>query len=148
MQCYYCKNKFDVLAPLSIDLCLVRYVCANCTRAHCHRPESDVSKLTDNLTDTIAGIAFEVGYRVSEEMAARPGPVWPTDAWQRELRRIVRAKVHSVLCDYFLGQFVPKPYHIAPDGTSITCIRCGSTSYNLNDVHNHYCGACRVTYDT
>lgn len=25
-------------------------------------------------------------------------------------------------------------YLIAPDGTSITCSRCGRTSYNLNDV--------------
>jgi hypothetical protein len=33
-------------------------------------------------------------------------------------------------------------YTIAPDGGSITCHRCGRTSYNLDDIMGLYCGAC------
>jgi ribosomal protein L37E len=35
-------------------------------------------------------------------------------------------------------------YSIADDGKSITCHRCGRTSYNINDVVNRYCGACKI----
>jgi hypothetical protein len=38
----------------------------------------------------------------------------------------------------------------APEETklpSITCPRCGRTSYNLNDVRERYCGACHVFLD-
>jgi ribosomal protein L37E len=27
---------------------------------------------------------------------------------------------------------------------AITCLRCGLTSYNLNDVVNRYCGNCHL----
>jgi ribosomal protein L37E len=30
---------------------------------------------------------------------------------------------------------------------SITCPRCGATSYNLNDVKHRYCGACHQFHD-
>jgi len=30
---------------------------------------------------------------------------------------------------------------------SITCPRCGKTSYNLNDVRERYCGFCHVFLD-
>ncbi len=34
------------------------------------------------------------------------------------------------------------------DGTGcITCFTCGYTSWNDNDVKNHYCGFCRVFLD-
>jgi hypothetical protein len=36
---------------------------------------------------------------------------------------------------------------ISEDGKSITCKRCKRTSYNLNDVQNHYCGHCHVFHD-
>ena len=39
------------------------------------------------------------------------------------------------------------PYTIAADGGSITCHRCDRTSYNMNDVDNHYCYACRLFLD-
>jgi hypothetical protein len=39
------------------------------------------------------------------------------------------------------------PYTIAEDGCSITCHRCGRTSYNAGDVENHYCGACKIFHD-
>jgi len=35
-------------------------------------------------------------------------------------------------------------YTVAPDGKSITCHTCGLTSYNLNDVAQRYCGACKL----
>lgn len=38
-------------------------------------------------------------------------------------------------------------YVLAPDGRSITCRVCGSTSHNANDVAYHYCGACGCFHD-
>src|ERR1700690_4304978 len=35
-----------------------------------------------------------------------------------------------------------KTFTLAPDGKSITCLKCGKTSYNLNDVKEKYCGFC------
>lgn len=31
-----------------------------------------------------------------------------------------------------------------PNGSSITCPRCGMTSFNPNDVRNNYCGNCHI----
>ena len=33
-------------------------------------------------------------------------------------------------------------FTIADDGKSITCLRCGMTSHNPNDVWERYCGRC------
>jgi ribosomal protein L37E len=33
-------------------------------------------------------------------------------------------------------------YVIGDNGWSITCARCGLTSYNINDVVQRYCGNC------
>lgn len=38
-------------------------------------------------------------------------------------------------------------YTIGVDGKSITHHVCGMTSHNLNDVTQHYCGACKVFLD-
>lgn len=38
-------------------------------------------------------------------------------------------------------------FKIAPDGKSITCLRCGMTSWSLKDVEHHYCGHCKVFHD-
>jgi ribosomal protein L37E len=38
-------------------------------------------------------------------------------------------------------------YRIADDGRSITCRRCGKTSYNMSDVAHRYCGHCKVFHD-
>jgi hypothetical protein len=35
-----------------------------------------------------------------------------------------------------------KNYRISETGASITCLLCGRTSWNLNDVRDKYCGAC------
>jgi hypothetical protein len=40
-----------------------------------------------------------------------------------------------------------RTYTIAPGDRSITCHRCGRTSYNLEDVANLYCGACHRFHD-
>ena len=40
-----------------------------------------------------------------------------------------------------------KTYVIAADGLSITCIRCGRTSYNLKDVRFVYCGHCHIFHE-
>jgi hypothetical protein len=36
---------------------------------------------------------------------------------------------------------------IAADGKSITCLRCGKTSYNFNDVKYRYCAHCKRFHD-
>ncbi len=33
------------------------------------------------------------------------------------------------------------------DGESITCFRCGMTSYNLQDMYRRYCGNCHVFHE-
>ena len=38
-------------------------------------------------------------------------------------------------------------FTISADGKSITCHTCGHTSYNLNDVAQRYCGACKLFLD-
>ncbi len=38
-------------------------------------------------------------------------------------------------------------YVISPDGASITCARCGTTSHNPEDVAQHYCAACHRFHD-
>ena len=38
-------------------------------------------------------------------------------------------------------------YTIGQDGKSITCLRCGRTSHNRNDVAQRYCGYCHVFHD-
>jgi hypothetical protein len=38
-------------------------------------------------------------------------------------------------------------YTISEDGLSITCLICGMTSHNLNDVAHKYCGRCHVFLD-
>lgn len=95
--------------------------------------------LGEILIDVIASLSFEIGRRASEEIRER-GMRFPVP---EEIERIARAKAHGVLVDYFLGQFKPASYVIADDGKSITCVRCGSTSYNLNDVKERYCGHCK-----
>src|SRR5687767_2531600 len=34
-------------------------------------------------------------------------------------------------------------YSIGENGQSITCLRCGKTSYNANDVQHKFCGHCK-----
>lgn len=38
-------------------------------------------------------------------------------------------------------------YSISPDGTAITCHRCGRISHSANDVQFHYCGNCHQFHD-
>jgi ribosomal protein L37E len=40
-----------------------------------------------------------------------------------------------------------KRYTIGNEGKSITCHRCGMTSWSAGDVSHHYCGNCNVFHD-
>lgn len=40
-----------------------------------------------------------------------------------------------------------KKYLISEDGSSITCLKCGLTSFNSFDVKEKYCGHCSVFHD-
>lgn len=40
--------------------------------------------------------------------------------------------------------FVTHRYQISRDGSEITCLLCGRTSHNPNDVAQRYCGHCHI----
>jgi hypothetical protein len=40
-----------------------------------------------------------------------------------------------------------KGYTIAPDGSWITCHRCGRRSFHRMDVAHRYCGFCKLFHD-
>lgn len=64
-----------------------------------------------------------------------PGHRWSAD-WE------------DVTCqECLLGREVIDTFTISTDGKSITCKRCNKTSYNTNDVEQHYCGFCHVFHD-
>lgn len=37
-----------------------------------------------------------------------------------------------------------RTYFVAPDGQSITCLRCLRTSYHPEDIAQCYCGSCKI----
>jgi len=41
----------------------------------------------------------------------------------------------------------PPTYRIEASRKSITCLGCGRTSFNANDVAQRYCGFCHVFHD-
>lgn len=41
----------------------------------------------------------------------------------------------------------PLTFTIGPEANSITCLGCGLTSYNPNDVKIRWCGHCHVFHD-
>ncbi len=38
-------------------------------------------------------------------------------------------------------------YEVAKDGNSILCLRCGSRSWNFNDIRFCYCAVCKVFHE-
>jgi hypothetical protein len=38
-------------------------------------------------------------------------------------------------------------YTISDDRQSITCMRCGMTSHNPNDIAQYYCAACKIFHE-
>ena len=73
----------------------------------------------------------------------REGPPvnWPEDhRWSSDWK--------DVTCDdCLLGRGLIHTFIISADGRAITCLRCKRTSYNPNDVREHYCGECAVFHD-
>ena len=45
------------------------------------------------------------------------------------------------------GRELIPTYSISADGKSFTCFACQRTSYNPEDVKNHYCGFCHAHHD-
>jgi hypothetical protein len=41
----------------------------------------------------------------------------------------------------------PTSYELAPDGSWIKCLRCGTTSWNTGDVQHRYCGKCHAFHE-
>lgn len=52
------------------------------------------------------------------------------------------AALHRAAC-HIPGTPTDATYTLSPGGCSITCHRCGRTSYNVGDIDNRYCGFCR-----
>jgi hypothetical protein len=100
--------------------------------------KEDIKALSDRITDTLGALAFEIASRVREVKASPED--WHNDDYRWSM---VRTAAVFVLTDYFLGKFIPRTYIEAEDGGSITCTRCGKTSYNTNDVAQKYCGNCK-----
>jgi hypothetical protein len=62
---------------------------------------------------------------------------WSAQAKRRQHeRKVLEAMVAS-----------RRSYTIADDGKSITCHRCGKTSYHIEDVRHRYCGHCHIFHD-
>ena len=57
----------------------------------------------------------------------------------------------GVLLDWALGRnpnlSATTPYWISDDGKSITCLCCGATSHNANDVAKKYCANCHTFHE-
>lgn len=98
----------------------------------------EIKKLGDKLIDALGGLSYEIGKQVTK-VHARPED-WLKDEF---IERTVHKAALHVLLDYFLGRLQPRPYVVAADGMSITCTRCGFTSYNPNDIAQKYCGMCK-----
>lgn len=74
-------------------------------------------------------------------MMVRPPKDWPDGhAWASDWQ-------HVDCADCLSGREPCLTYTIAADNRSITCLRCRMTSYNLNDIEQHYCGHCHVFHD-
>ncbi len=58
-----------------------------------------------------------------------------------------KVEIKGCICGYAklgatIGEHVADVYEERMQTKSITCPRCGRTSYNLNDIREGYCGAC------
>jgi len=82
-----------------------------------------------------------MGYGMTACLANGPPSRWPDDhRWS-----VNWDDVNCAGC--IAGKELIHTFTIAPDGKSITCLRCHKTSYNQNDVAHHYCGHCHVHHD-
>ncbi len=76
-------------------------------------------------TMSVVLAAFWIGYRI-------------------RLHRVHNLIIKNVIKNATAG--LPR-YTVAPDGKSITCHRCGLTSYNQRDIEHRYCGECHRFHD-
>jgi hypothetical protein len=91
-----------------------------------------------NITAKVLELASAIADRTSASLAAQGAPV------TRDVcKHVVREQASNVLLMWLLGEKLDLPsYVLADDGSSITCLVCGTTSYNVNDVEKKYCGRC------
>lgn len=81
-----------------------------------------------------------VSYGVAACMKPGPPKDWPPD-------HLWSSRWQEVTCrDCLKGQPYIDTFTLTTDG-GITCLRCKATSYNPNDVEQHYCGRCHVHHD-
>lgn len=82
-----------------------------------------------------------VQYGLVACMREMPPAKWPDGhRWSSDWK--------DVTCPHCLrGRDEPYTFHIDLNGPSITCKICGLTSFNKNDVIQHYCAHCRVFHD-
>jgi hypothetical protein len=71
------------------------------------------------------------------QLASDQGPVRLLDTSQV-------ADDHQFGVNDELTELHVQAFNTAPVSLSITCLRCGKTSYNHNDVRERYCGSCHT----
>jgi len=88
--------------------------------------------------------------------ARNPELAWSGTQWVPHRQGIPTRNVHISNFEMKLAAFrdadraglAPQLKGFRADGKSITCFRCGKTSYNDNDVQKRYCGFCHVFHET
>ena len=86
-------------------------------------------------------------FQMDRERAAHDGRLVTQRFCDERLQLITRVLGERLqLITQVLGERAQAGYALGQDerGASITCLACGRTSYNANDVAQRYCGNCHV----
>ena len=76
---------------------------------------------------------------------ATVGTLYPIGGGQHILQPLCRDRVAALQRLYGVEPAVSeRTFTIAADGRAITCLLCGKTSYNPQDVAQLFCGHCHV----
>ena len=73
-----------------------------------------------------------------------------TDGRMIDLSNLTIEEILAVMAvERITPEMVDRTEHILPAGTlpSITCPRCGATSYNRHDIEQEYCGSCHLFHE-
>jgi len=82
-----------------------------------------------------------MGYGMTACLINGPPANWPEGhKWSSDW-----ADVTCKTC--LAGKELTQTVSISEDGKSMTCLKCGNTTHNQNDVDNHYCDYCHVFHD-
>jgi hypothetical protein len=91
-----------------------------------HRFEDEPAWIVDSLLSEVLKCNMVIG------------PPAACQQWRERLKLVVAGQPRSLMPRYRL---VDEPY------AGITCLSCGMTSYNANDIKHRYCGNCKNYLD-